>query len=69
MEIAITLTAVPSSEDLLLDVAAALQRDLNGALEFRWLGQGEAIDLILPTGEKPPYPTLSPASSACRACN
>ncbi len=61
MEIAITLTAVPSSEDLLLDVAAALQRDLNGALEFRWLGQGEAIDLILPTGEKPPSPQPSPS--------
>ena len=61
MEIAITLTAVPSSEDLLLDVAAALQRDLNGALEFRWLGQGEAIDLILPAGEKPPSPQPSPS--------
>ena len=52
MEIAITITAVPSQEDLLLDVAAALQRELNGALEFRWLGQGEAMDLILPAGAR-----------------
>ena len=56
MEIAITITAVPSQEDLLLDVAAALQRELNGALEFRWLAQGEAMDLILPAGEKTPSP-------------
>ena len=49
MEIAITVTAVPSQDKLLLDVAAALQRDFNGALEFSWLGQGEAIDLILPS--------------------
>ncbi len=54
MEIAITVTAVPSQEDLLLDVSAALQRDLNGALAFRWLAQGEAIDLILPAPESPP---------------
>ncbi len=54
MEIAITITAAPSREDLLLDAAAALQRDLNGALEFRWLAQGEAIDLILPAPESPP---------------
>ncbi len=54
MEIVITITAVPSQEDLLLDAAAALQRDLNGALEFRWLAQGEAIDLILPAPESPP---------------
>ena len=49
MDIAITLTAAPAHADSLLDVAAALQRDFNGALEFRWLGQGEAIDLILPS--------------------
>jgi phosphoserine phosphatase len=54
MEIAITITANPSQEDLLLDAAAALQRDLNGALQFRWLAQGEAIDLILPPPESPP---------------
>ena len=60
MEIAITITAVPSREDLLLGVAAALQRELNGALEFRWLGHGEAMDLILPAGEKPPSPQPSP---------
>jgi len=47
MEIAITVVAVHSQDNLLLDVAAALQRDFNGALEFRWLGQGEALDLIL----------------------
>ncbi len=46
MEIAITVTAVPSQDNLLLDVAAALQRDFNGALAFRWLGEGEAMDLI-----------------------
>jgi phosphoserine phosphatase len=57
MEIAITITAVPSQEDLLLDAAAALQRELNGALEFRWLAQGEAMDLILPAaGEKTSSP-------------
>ena len=61
MEISITITAVPSREDLLLDTAAALQRELNGALEFRWLGQGEAMDLILPAGEKPPSPQPSPS--------
>jgi phosphoserine phosphatase len=54
MEIAITITAVPPQEDVLLDAAAALQRELNGALEFRWLARGEAMDLILPAGEKPP---------------
>ena len=47
MEIAITVTTVPSQDKLLLDIAAALQRDFNGALEFRWLAQGEAMDLIL----------------------
>src|SRR5271157_5497189 len=47
MEIAINVVAVHSQDNLLLDVAAALQRDFNGALEFRWLGQGEALDLIL----------------------
>jgi phosphoserine phosphatase len=64
MEIAITITAVPSQEDLLLDAAAALQRELNGVLEFRWLGQGEAIDLILPAQEKAPSPQPSPARGA-----
>jgi phosphoserine phosphatase len=54
MEIAITVTALPSQDKLLLDVAAALQRELNGALEFRWLAQGEAIDLILPSPEGAP---------------
>jgi phosphoserine phosphatase len=79
MEIAITITAVPSQEDLLLDVAAALQRELNGALEFRWLAQGEAMDLILPAGEKtsspqaetgtpsqPSQPSLSPLAAEGR---
>jgi phosphoserine phosphatase len=70
MEIAITITAAPAPENthssspedgsassLLLDAAAALQRDLNGEAEFRWLGQGEAIDLILPALEvKTPSP-------------
>jgi phosphoserine phosphatase len=60
MEIAITITAVPSQEDMLLDAAAALQRELNGALEFRWLARGEAMDLILPAGEKPPSHQPSP---------
>ena len=54
MEIAITVTALPSQDNLLLDVAAALQRELNGALEFNWLGQGEAMDLILPSPEGTP---------------
>ncbi|HWJ19054.1 MAG TPA: phosphoserine phosphatase SerB [Geobacterales bacterium] len=54
MEIAITVTALPSQDKLLLDVAAALQRELNGALEFRWLAQGEAIDLILPSPDGAP---------------
>ncbi len=60
MDIAITVTAVPSQEDLLLDAAAALQRELNGALEFRWLAEGEAMDLILPAEEKTPSPEPSP---------
>jgi phosphoserine phosphatase len=47
MYIAITITAAPDSEDALLDAASALQRDLNGALQFQWLAAGEAIDLIL----------------------
>jgi phosphoserine phosphatase len=51
MPIAITVTAAPQSKDLLLDAAAALQRDLNGGLEFRWLAGDEAIDLVLRTGE------------------
>ncbi len=49
MDIAITVTALPSQDDLPLDAAAALQRDFGGVLEFRWLSQGEAIDLILPS--------------------
>jgi len=60
MDIAITVTAAPASEDLLLDAAAALQRDFGGALEFRWLAPGEAIDLILPAQEKAPSPQPSP---------
>ena len=68
MEIAITVTAIPSQEDLLLDVAAALQRDLNGALEFRWLGQGEAMDLILRVEEKIPSPQPSPARGEGAGC-
>jgi phosphoserine phosphatase len=67
MEIAITITAVPSQEELLLDAAAALQRELNGALEFRWLAQGEAMDLILPAGEKTPSPQPSPQGERERA--
>ncbi|MFZ1107756.1 MAG: phosphoserine phosphatase SerB [Rhodomicrobium sp.] len=51
MEIAITVAAAPSRDDLLLDVAAALQREFEGALDFRWLAQGEAMDLILPSSE------------------
>ena len=58
MEIAITVIAVPSQEDLLLDVAAALQRDFGGALEFRWLAPGEAMDLIL-SSSSCPSPTNS----------
>ncbi len=56
MEIAITITAVPSQGNLLLDVAAALQRDFNGELDFCWLAPGEAMDLILA-----PSPQPSPA--------
>lgn len=59
MNIAITLTAAPSDTESLLDVAAALQRDFNGALKFRWLSQGEAIDLILPS---PDGATEAPAA-------
>ncbi len=50
MQIAITVTAPASQDNLLLDVAAALQRDFGGTLEFSWLGQGEAMDLILGAG-------------------
>ena len=46
MEIAITFTAAPHSKELLLDLAANLQRDLAGSLEFGWLSDGEALDLI-----------------------
>ena len=51
MDIAITVAAAPGSEELLLDAASSLQRDLNGALQFRWLAAGEAMDLILPASE------------------
>ncbi len=61
MEIAITFIAAPGSEDLLLDTAAALQRDLNGRAAFRWLAEGEAMDLIVPALEKAPSPCPSPA--------
>jgi phosphoserine phosphatase len=65
MEIAITVTAAPSREDLLLDVAAALQRDFDGALHFRWLSQGEAMDLILPAqGDAPEMPRLEDSGAA-----
>ncbi len=47
MQVAITITAAPSSEEMLLDAAAALQRELNGEAHFRWLAKGEAVDLIL----------------------
>jgi len=46
MEIAITFTTAPHSKELLLDLAANLQRDLGGSLEFCWLSDGEALDLI-----------------------
>jgi phosphoserine phosphatase len=48
MDIAITVAAAANQEKLLLDIAAALQREFDGALEFRWLSPGEAIDLNLP---------------------
>ena len=63
MEIATTVTAVPSQDKLLLDVAAALQRDFNGALEFRWLSPGEAMDLILSPSSCPSPVELASASS------
>ncbi|MGA7328541.1 MAG: phosphoserine phosphatase SerB [Rhodomicrobium sp.] len=50
MEIAITLTAAPQSQDLFLDTAAAIQRELHGALEFSWLAEGEAADLMFRDG-------------------
>ncbi len=62
MDISITVTAAPSQENLLLDVAAALQRELNGALEFRWLGQGEAMDLILHADAPSPQPSRGEAA-------
>jgi phosphoserine phosphatase len=52
MQIAITIIAAPRSKDLLLDAAAALQRELSGGLEFRWLAEDEAIDLVLAAGEE-----------------
>ncbi len=48
MTIAITLTAAPRSQEPLLDLAAKLQRELNGEFKFAWLSEGEAVDLILP---------------------
>ena len=57
MEIAITVTAAPSQDKLLLDVAAALQRDFGGTLEFRWLCQGAAMDLILQDNSPSPQPS------------
>ena len=62
MEIAITVTAVASEDKLLLDVAAALQRDFNGALEFGWLAEGEAMDLILSPSTCPPPVEFASAS-------
>ncbi len=47
MEIAITFNAARDSTELLLDLAAKLQRDLNGELRFSWLSEGEAMDLVL----------------------
>jgi phosphoserine phosphatase len=47
MQIAITISAAPQSRDLLLDAAAALQRELNGGRELSWLAPDEAVDLIL----------------------
>lgn len=60
MEIAITVTAAPQSEELLLDAAAALQRDLNGGLHFSWLAEGEAMDLILASDayEEEDFPSI-----------
>ena len=52
MQIVITITAAPRSKDLLLDAAAALQRELSGGLEFRWLAEDEAIDLVLTAAEE-----------------
>ena len=63
MEIASTVTAVPFQDNLLLDVAAALQRDFNGELEFRWLSPGEAMDLILYPSSCPSPVELASASS------
>jgi phosphoserine phosphatase len=51
MQIAITLAAAPQSKELLFDAAAALQRELNGALELTWLAADEALDLVLHAGE------------------
>ena len=58
MEIAITLVAAPQSKDLLLETAAALQRDLVGGLDLRWLAVDEAIDLVLPAVEAADKETL-----------
>jgi len=66
MEIAITVTAVPSQDKLLLDVAAALQRELNGALEFRWLSPGEAMDLMLHADTPSPQPSPAKGEGAGR---
>ena len=65
MEIAITVTAAPSQGNLLLDVAAALQRDFNGELEFRWLSPGEAMDLILAPSTHPSPEGEGAGSAGC----
>ncbi len=69
MDIAITVAAAPSKDAVLLDIAAALQRELNGALDFRWLAAGEAMDLILgehPSSSPPPARLGEPAASDVR---
>ena len=66
MEIAITVTSIPSQDKLLFDVAAALQREFNGALEFCWLGQGEAMDLILHADTPSPQPSPARGEGAGR---
>jgi phosphoserine phosphatase len=51
MQIAITLTAAPRSQDLLLDTTAALEHGLNAKLEPCWLAGDEALDLVFPWEE------------------
>ncbi len=53
MPIAITLTAIPQSQETLLDAAAELQREFNGGLDLRWLEEGEAVDLIASANHDP----------------